>query len=53
MELMYFLGVFVKHKIMSYVFNFVVEILILTYDLGMADQTMNDSPFYMMWVVGL
>jgi hypothetical protein len=35
-------------------FNFVIEILlILTYDLGSADQTMNDSPFYVMWVVGL
>jgi hypothetical protein len=23
------------------------------YDLGSADQTINSSPFYMMWVVGL
>jgi hypothetical protein len=39
---------------MSYVLNFDVEILlILTYGLCSADQTMNDSPFYMMWVVGL
>jgi hypothetical protein len=36
---------------MSYVPNFVVEILlILTRDLGSADQTMNDSPFYVIWV---
>jgi hypothetical protein len=39
---------------MSCVFNFVVEILlILTYDLRSADQTMNDSPFYVMLVVEL
>jgi hypothetical protein len=39
---------------MSYVFNFVVEILlILIYDLCFVDQTMYDSPFYMMWVAGL
>jgi hypothetical protein len=39
---------------MSYVFNFVVEILlILTYDLRSVDQTVYDSPFYVMWVVGL
>jgi hypothetical protein len=36
------------------VFNFVVEIpLILTYDIRSFAQTMNDSPFYVMWVVGL
>jgi hypothetical protein len=41
-----FFWVFIKHKIMSYVFNFVVEIfLFLSYDLRSADQTMNDSPF--------
>jgi hypothetical protein len=39
---------------MSNVFNFLAEIPpILTYDLRSGDQTMNDSPFYMMWVVGL
>jgi hypothetical protein len=39
---------------MSYVPNFVVEILlILTRDLASADQTMNDSPFYVIWVAGL
>jgi hypothetical protein len=38
---------------MSYVPNFIVEILLLSYDLGSADQTMNKSTFYMMWVVGL
>jgi hypothetical protein len=33
-------------SIMSYVLNCIVEILlILTYDLGLADQTMNDSHF--------
>jgi hypothetical protein len=38
---------------MSYVINFIVEILlILTYDLGSTDQTMSSSPFYIMWVVG-
>jgi hypothetical protein len=26
--------------------------LLLTYDRGSTDQTMNDSPFHMMWVVG-
>jgi hypothetical protein len=39
---------------MSYVFNFVVEILlILTYDLRSVDQTVNHSPFYVIWVVEL
>jgi hypothetical protein len=34
---------------MCCVLNFIVEILlILTYDLGLADQTMNCSPSYMM-----
>jgi hypothetical protein len=34
---------------MSYVFNCVVEILlILAYDLCSVDQTMNDFPFYVM-----
>jgi hypothetical protein len=27
--------------------------VILTYDLRSVDQTMNDSPFYVMWMVGL
>jgi hypothetical protein len=37
-----------------YVLNFVAKIiLILTYDLGSADETMNDFLFYVMWVVGL
>lgn len=36
-----------------YIFNFIVEILlILTCDLRSVDQTINDSPFYIMWVVG-
>jgi hypothetical protein len=49
-----FFWVFIKHQITSYVLNFVVEILlILSYDLDSADKTMNNSPFYMMWVVGL
>jgi hypothetical protein len=49
-----FFSVFIKHQIMSYVFNFVVEnLLILTYDLRSADQTMNDPPFNAIWVVGL
>jgi hypothetical protein len=49
-----FFWIFTKHQIMSYVFNFVVEILlILTYDLRSVDQTVNDSPFYVVWVVGL
>jgi hypothetical protein len=39
---------------MSYVLSFLVEILLsLTYDLGSTDQTMTDSPFHVMWVVGL
>jgi hypothetical protein len=39
---------------MSYVLNFIVDILlILSYDLASADKTMNNSPFYVMWVVGL
>jgi hypothetical protein len=45
---------FTKHQIVNYVSNFVVEILlILKYDLRSVDETMNDSPFYVMWVVGL
>jgi hypothetical protein len=39
---------------MSYVFNFIVKILlVLTYDHRLVDQTMNDSPFYVVCVVGL
>jgi hypothetical protein len=39
---------------MPYVLNFHAEILlILTYGLGLTDKTQNDSPFHMMWVVGL
>jgi hypothetical protein len=39
---------------MSYIFNFVVEILlILVYDLCLVDQTMYNFPLYVMWVVGL
>jgi hypothetical protein len=49
-----FLWVFVKHQIMSYVLNFLVEIiLILTYDLSSTDQTVNDSSFQVLWKVGL
>jgi hypothetical protein len=37
------------NHVMSYVFNCVVEILlILAYVLHSVDQTMNDSPFYVM-----
>jgi hypothetical protein len=44
------LWVFIKHQIISYVLNFLVEILlILTY--GSTDQAMNDSPFHVMWLV--
>jgi hypothetical protein len=47
-----FIWIFTEHQIMSYVFNFVVKIvLILTYDRHSVDQTMNDSLFYVMWVV--
>jgi hypothetical protein len=28
-------------------------LLVLTYDLRSVDQTMNDFPFYVMWVVGI
>jgi hypothetical protein len=46
------LWIFTEHQIMFYVSNFVVEILlILTYDLHSVDQTVNNSPFYVMWVV--
>jgi hypothetical protein len=39
---------------MSYILNFLTEILlILTYVLASTDQAMNDSPFHMLWVVGL
>jgi hypothetical protein len=39
--------------IVSYVHNFVVEtLLILTHGLGLDDQTMNDSPFYVIYVIG-
>jgi hypothetical protein len=49
-----FFWIFIEHQIMSYVFNFVVEILlILTYDPRSVDQTVSDSPFYVMWVAGL
>jgi hypothetical protein len=49
-----FLWIFIKHQIMSYVLNYVVEILLnLTYDLGSSDQTMKDSLFHALWVVWL
>jgi hypothetical protein len=39
---------------MSHVYNFIVEILlILTYELRSVDQTVNDCPFYVMFVVRL
>jgi hypothetical protein len=45
---------FFEHQTLSYVFNFVVEILlILTYVLRSVGQTVNDATFYVMWVVGL
>jgi hypothetical protein len=48
------LWVFVKHQMMFYVLNFLVEILlILIHDLGSTDLTRNDSPFHVMLVVGL
>jgi hypothetical protein len=41
------------HYTSSYVFNIVFELLvILTYDLRLVDQTTNDSPLHVMWVVG-
>jgi hypothetical protein len=37
---------------LSYVFNLIVGIfLILTHDLGLNDQIMNSSSFYMIWMV--
>jgi hypothetical protein len=49
-----FLWVIIKHQIMSYVLNFLGEILlILTYDLGSTKQTMTDCAFHVMWVDGL
>jgi hypothetical protein len=44
----------IKYQIMSYVFNFTVQILlIMIYDLCLVDRTMYNSPFYVIWVVGL
>jgi hypothetical protein len=41
-------------RIMSSLLNLIVEILlILTYNLGSTDQTMNDSTFHVMWAVRL
>jgi hypothetical protein len=38
-----FFCIFIEHQIMSYVFNSVVEILLVsTYDLRSVDQTVND-----------
>jgi hypothetical protein len=34
-------------------YEWLLFILILTYDLGSIDQAMNDSSFHMIWVVGL
>jgi hypothetical protein len=48
-----FIWVFTEHQIMSYDFDFVVKILLIfTYDLRSVDQIVDDSPFYVMWVVG-
>jgi hypothetical protein len=48
------LWVFLKHQMMFCVLKFLAEILlILIRDLGSTDLTMNDSPFHVMWVVGL
>jgi hypothetical protein len=45
---------FIKYEIICYVLNFVVEILlILTFALRSVDPTLNDSTFYVMWVVEL
>jgi hypothetical protein len=39
---------------MFHILSFVAEVLLaLTHDLGSTDQTMNDSPFYVIWVAGL
>jgi hypothetical protein len=48
-----YLWVFIKYQIMSYVLNFLVEVLILTYDLGSTDQAMNDDSFQVMQMLGL
>jgi hypothetical protein len=42
--------VFIKHQITSYVLNFLAQILPI---LGLTGQTMIDSPFHVMWLVGL
>jgi hypothetical protein len=48
------LWAFLKHQIMSYILNFLVDfLLILSYELGCTDLPMKDAPFCMMWVVGL
>jgi hypothetical protein len=50
-----FLWVFIKHLIMSYLIHFLVEILLILtrMNFGSTDQATNDSPFRLMWVVGL
>jgi hypothetical protein len=49
-----FLWIFIEHQIMSYGFKFIVKVLLIsTYDLRFVDQTMNNSSFCVMWVVGL
>jgi hypothetical protein len=49
-----FLWVLIKHRIMSYVLNFFVEIFLnLTYDLRSTVQAMIDFPFHTTWAVGL
>jgi hypothetical protein len=49
-----FLWAFIKQQIVSDVLNLVVQILlVLTHGLGSSDQTMNDSPFYVVWLLGL
>lgn len=46
-EVSEFLWIFIKHQIVSYVLNLVVEnLLILIHDLFSADQAKNDSSFY-------
>jgi hypothetical protein len=46
-------GLFTMHNIMSYVLNSLPEIvLILLHNLGLTDQTMNNSLFHLMWVAG-
>jgi hypothetical protein len=47
-----FFRILTEHQVMSYVSDFVAKIiLVLTYNLRSVEQTMDDSLFYVMWVV--